>query len=277
MNLEEIKKQYPEVPVGNSLNYTDREIGYLHVLYKTSCSARHGTAWVCKCDCGNYTVKRTEALRMDIKVNKGTCGECGLGVTPKLNVKPPKNRVRPYGLTRSLVGQRFGRLTVVKDSGKRGHERVIWTCRCDCGNFKDVPSHYLIQEDVVSCGCTNSKNNIKIGQMLASTKMRFKPEYAPIGLNGKRFDFFVDNHYVVEYDGEQHFNYRGTNWSTKENLALTRQRDLEKNKYCFKNDIPIIRIPYDTEYTLDDLKLETTRFLLTPENEKEYYECRSKS
>ena len=27
----------------------------------------------------------------------------------------------------------------------------------------------------------------------------------------------------------------------------------------------------DTKYTIDDLKLETTRFLLTPENEEEYY------
>ena len=27
-------------------------------------------------------------------------------------------------------------------------------------------------------------------------------------------------------------------------------------------------------YNLNDLKLETTRFLLTPENEKEYYESR---
>ena len=50
--------------------------------------------------------------------------------------------------------------------------------------------------------------------------------------------------------------------------------DLIKNKYCFDNKIPLIRIPYDVDYTLNDLKLETTRFLLTPENEKEYYERR---
>ena len=47
--------------------------------------------------------------------------------------------------------------------------------------------------------------------------------------------------------------------------------DLLKNKYCFEHHIPLIRIPYNVEYNLNDLKLETTRFLLTPENEEQYY------
>ena len=47
-----------------------------------------------------------------------------------------------------------------------------------------------------------------------------------------------------------------------------------KNKYCFEHNIPLIRIPYNAEYTFEDLKLETTRFLLTPENEQEYYNKR---
>lgn len=50
----------------------------------------------------------------------------------------------------------------------------------------------------------------------------------------------------------------------------------EINNYCFRNNIPIIRIPYDAKYTITDLKLETTRFLLTPENEQSYYEKRMK-
>ena len=82
-------------------------------------------------------------------------------------------------------------------------------------------------------------------------------------------DFFINNQYMLEYDGEGHFFQVG-NW----NFEKQHQYDLIKNKYCFDNNIPLIRIPYDAEYTIDDLKLETTRFLLTPENEKEYYESR---
>ena len=51
--------------------------------------------------------------------------------------------------------------------------------------------------------------------------------------------------------------------------------DLLKNKYCFEHNIPLIRIPFDEKYTIEDLKIETTRFLLTQENEKNYYESRS--
>ena len=88
------------------------------------------------------------------------------------------------------------------------------------------------------------------------------------------FDFFIEGKYIIEYDGRQHF-YPIEIWGGEEGLAITRAHDLIKNKYCFDNKIPLIRIPYDIDYTLNDLKLETTRFLLTPENEKEYYESRS--
>ena len=54
-------------------------------------------------------------------------------------------------------------------------------------------------------------------------------------------------------------------------IRLEDDNDLKKNKFCFKNNIPLIRIPYDAKYTIDDLKLKTTRFLLIPENEMQYY------
>ena len=55
----------------------------------------------------------------------------------------------------------------------------------------------------------------------------------------------------------------------------THYHDLQKNKYCFEHNIPIIRIPYNEDYDIKDLKLETTRFLLTPKNEREYYATRA--
>ena len=58
----------------------------------------------------------------------------------------------------------------------------------------------------------------------------------------------------------------------KENFEATRERDLIKNKYCFENNITLIRIPYKANYSLEDLIPETTKFQLLPENEKQYYE-----
>ena len=86
--------------------------------------------------------------------------------------------------------------------------------------------------------------------------------------------FFIENKYVIEYDGEQHFHMISFFDKNEDSFFIRRAHDLIKNKYCFEHNIPIIRIPYDAEYTFEDLKLETTQFLLTPGNEEDYYKRR---
>jgi hypothetical protein len=53
------------------------------------------------------------------------------------------------------VGVRCGILTVVRRSDKVDGEgrRRYWTCRCDCGTFKEVHVSTLRQETTQSCGC----------------------------------------------------------------------------------------------------------------------------
>lgn len=81
------------------------------------------------------------------------------------------------------------------------------------------------------------------------------------------FDFYVMDKYIIEYDGQQHFEDCYKHGS----FERTKKSDFLKNEYCFSHNIPLIRIPYYEEYTIDDLKLETTRFLFTKDKEKEYY------
>lgn len=55
---------------------------------------------------------------------------------------------------RNLSGSRFGRLTVMCDSGKRTMRgQIIWTCRCDCGCQHEVAANNLVGGSVRSCGC----------------------------------------------------------------------------------------------------------------------------
>jgi hypothetical protein len=51
-----------------------------------------------------------------------------------------------------LVGQRFGRLTVISDVGNRHHES-LWECICDCGNTTLVICNNLRRGTTKSCGC----------------------------------------------------------------------------------------------------------------------------
>lgn len=56
---------------------------------------------------------------------------------------------------RNIVGQKFGRLTVIKrfgePSGRR--EKVKWVCRCECGNELSVIGDSLKRGNTLSCGC----------------------------------------------------------------------------------------------------------------------------
>lgn len=63
----------------------------------------------------------------------------------------------------NLQGKRFGRLTALRDSGKRACGCVIWACLCDCGNFTEVSSNSLKRGDTRSCGCLKREKMFKHG------------------------------------------------------------------------------------------------------------------
>ena len=52
-----------------------------------------------------------------------------------------------------LTGQRFGRLVVIGDSMIRRDAKIVWHCRCDCGNPADVSTILLRDGRTTSCGC----------------------------------------------------------------------------------------------------------------------------
>lgn len=57
-------------------------------------------------------------------------------------------------MLRNLVGQRFGKLTVLrraKENAKSGNAR--WVCRCDCGSTSTVIGSQLRRGHTTSCGC----------------------------------------------------------------------------------------------------------------------------
>lgn len=168
------------------------------------------------------------------------------------SAKSGKSKSFAYQFNKMLVERGF--LYIRKTRDFQGHTRNIYTT-----NKNWTP---------------NLINQPNIKHILELLKKPFIEEYRFISLPKYRFDFFIENCYIIEYDGEQHFKpikrLGGYN-----SYKSTHSNDLLKNQYCFEHNIPLIRIPYDVDYTAEDLCLETTRFLLTPENEAEYYSQRS--
>ena len=63
-----------------------------------------------------------------------------------------------------LLGQRFGRLVVIRDAGRDKRQRVKWECQCDCGQTRVVHSCNLTAGRQQSCGCLRDQRRAEIAE-----------------------------------------------------------------------------------------------------------------
>lgn len=61
------------------------------------------------------------------------------------------------GKFKDLTGQKFNMLTVIKQSGKDKYGKILWKCKCDCGNETITHGRDLVNGHCKSCGCINIK------------------------------------------------------------------------------------------------------------------------
>lgn len=77
----------------------------------------------------------------------------------------------------NLVGQRLGKLTVLRLAGVNDHGRRLWECRCDCGATVIVRAD-LSRHPVRSCGCAGRAFRIdQITRHGEAALARKTPEY----------------------------------------------------------------------------------------------------
>lgn len=60
---------------------------------------------------------------------------------------------------KNLVGQKFGRLTVVERSGLSATGKATWVCACDCGRQHTAVGTELRSGHTSSCGCWRVERN----------------------------------------------------------------------------------------------------------------------
>ena len=77
-------------------------------------------------------------------------------------------------LVKDLINQKFGLLTVLRETGERKSNRVVWECQCECGNLIKVSSDSLVRGYRLSCGCLKESYGIKqIKELLTSNNFNF--------------------------------------------------------------------------------------------------------
>lgn len=117
----------------------------------------------CLCDCGNEFIALSQCLV------SGSTKSCGC---LKSELSSERRRV-------DLVGQRFGKLTVIEEAYVKNYARY-WRCKCDCGNETIVQTRKLKCGDTKSCGCYHKEKMFDVrGLDLTGQKFGMLTAIAP--------------------------------------------------------------------------------------------------
>lgn len=205
------------------------------------------TYYNCRCLCGNINniIKRSDTLN-----ENSSCGCIKRNISIN-SIKALQNYAKER--EKELIGQRFGKLTVIEYIGKikERNNANVWKCLCDCGNITFATTSELKSSHTKSCGCLHSYYEMLIASFLNQKEICFKQEYTFKDLinsqTGKhlRFDFaiFDKNNILlglIEYNGEQHTD-KNSIWYSEEYV----QRDEQKIKYCNDKQIPLLILNKD--------------------------------
>lgn len=172
------------------IDITGKRFGRLVAISKVQ-TGSPGTAWLCRCDCGNEKVIRTGSLtsgrtrscgciskkadlsgmvfgeltvlRFDgyYKRNPKWLCKCSCGKVISVfenGLKCGKSTHCGSPIHTEIIGKRFGRLTVLPEIQERKNNSMRkYLCRCDCGNYTWVTSTNLTSGNTRSCGCLSKE------------------------------------------------------------------------------------------------------------------------
>lgn len=136
--LSAIKSKAFEIGLNSNSNkeWSNNEIDLLTRLYLT-----------------NFNISNKELIK---NIPTQTIDSIKLKIK-ELHLKKNKERIS----ANSIIGQRFGRLSVLSVVGIRDGFKIVH-CKCDCGKEKDVKLNKLLSGELVSCGCYRKDNASKL-------------------------------------------------------------------------------------------------------------------
>jgi hypothetical protein len=103
--------------------------------------------WKCKCDCGNLEIKSVTEYDL-IHENVKACG-CLRGSNVSNFI--------------DMIGQKIGKITIIRLDHMHEKAGAFWECLCDCGNPKTfvVSGNSIRQGHTKSCGCLHKDAYIR--------------------------------------------------------------------------------------------------------------------
>lgn len=252
--------------MGKFIDITGQRFGRLTVIERSTPIGVSPIKWKCQCDCGK--ICETVAPRL----KSGQTQSCGCLHKEQL-------AQRNSSQSTIKIGNRYGKLVVIKDLGlrkqKSRNKNERWSlCQCDCGNICEASNNQLQSGIKKSCGCLISQGEFLIEKCLQENQVYYIKQYSFKDLRTEKngilkFDFAVFEDakllYLIEFDGRQHFEGMDKGvWSHGSSLEDIQYRDKLKNDYCIRNNIVLKRIPYTDmkSFTYEDIISD--KYNLTP-------------
>lgn len=96
-----------------------------------------------------------------------------------------------------MIGSKFGRLTVLSEEGKDEYRKIMYRCKCECGNTTIVHGTRLRTRRVLSCGCYRLE---KLREKCITHGKTKSPEYIAF-LNMKARCYKESHQYYYNYGG----------------------------------------------------------------------------
>lgn len=126
------------------INLLGQHFGKLEVIEETSLRKNSSIVWKCRCDCGNTESFSTKELRNDGLIQCHSCGS---------NRKPIINRTQ-------YIGKVFNGIKILEKTNKKSGGKIIYKCKCICGNIFECNITDIQSGHTKSCGCLRKKYQI---------------------------------------------------------------------------------------------------------------------
>lgn len=233
------------------------EKGGLKVLSIDTDSNISGIQWDCECLFCHDIVKLPAG-----QVVKGSLQSCGCHHTENTT----------FYKDRKFIGQKFNGIEVLDILDNRG-AGYYWKCKCPyCGKEFEELGSKIANKLKVSCGCQQgSFYEQYIAYLLDRAGLLYRREVSFKGLVSKkkrplRYDFALYDErtdeilYLIEYDGQQHFDVNAQIGAKSYEEAVEMFKDLQerdriKNNFAQNNNIPLKRFNKDNIKDIDSFLL----------------------
>ena len=143
------------------------------------------------------------------------------------------------------VKESFNKANYTLLSTEYSNRKTVLQYRCPQGHIGEIRYDYFIRGTRCNA-CQQSHGEIAIRKHLTELNLEFVPEKRfedCRNINPLPFDYYINNQFIIEFDGGQHFEVN--KFFGGEDAYIKRQQsDKIKTDYCRNNKLPLLRISY---------------------------------